>query len=85
MKLLKKVETEILIDVTFPFFTSNGFTYCKFYSENDAVTLNSGFDKKSFHIEKHFGFPESWMLFPQITEKEFNEKLNEVKKLIEKI
>ena len=83
IKKIERKEVEIVLDIKFPYYTSNGSHRFKFSDENNCLAVFKGYKNKSFRIEKYDnGIPDEWFALPEISEEQFNQTLTEVVKLI---
>ena len=84
MKLKIAEETFKEIEIELPYYTTNGLHFFKFDKNQDCICVCKKYEN-GFIIEKHpkSQTPEQWYLLHQITKEEFDEKFNEVLKIIQ--
>lgn len=65
------------IEISFPYYTSDKFLYCKFLSKDKAIFVYD-YDFNRAVYWSNGAVPDRWMTNDPITEEEFNDKFNEV-------
>lgn len=82
MKIKIKEITEI--EIEFPYYTKTNSHMFKFINERTIIVIHSGFQYKSFSIEKiDMDIPETWLNNKKSTKEEFDAEYNKVLKLIQ--
>ena len=86
MKLKIAEETFKEIEIELPFYASDGITFVRADKEIDGTAIGLICHHfKSIDVAKveKGRIMDSWLLYPKITKEEFDEKFNEVLKLIQ--
>ena len=74
LKINRQMTEEI--DITFPYYCSDGYKWLRFDSEKNGVFI---FDAHPVSTKIEYGvLPEQWLLCPKISKEEFDNKFNEL-------
>ena len=74
LKINRQITEEI--DITFPYYCSNGYKWIRFDGEKNGVFI---FDAHPVSTKIEYGvLPDTWLLCPKISKEEFDNKFNEV-------
>jgi len=84
MKIKVKKTTEKEIEFELPYYTKTISHMFKFIDEHTILVIHSGFEYKSFSIEKlDMDIPETWLNSKKVTKEEFEKEYKKVLKLIQ--
>ena len=84
LKIVEKTFNEI--EIEFPFYASDGITFVRADKELDGTAIGlTCHHFKAIDVAKveKGRIMNSWLLYPEITKEEFDEKFNEVLKIIQ--
>lgn len=74
LKINRQITDEI--DITFPYYCSDGYKWIRFDSEKNGVFI---FDAHPVSTKIEYGvLPDVWLLCPKISKEEFDNKFNEL-------
>ena len=85
MKTKVKTTTKEEVGIEFPYYTKSYSHMFKFINERTVIVIHSGFEYRSFSIEKlDIAIPQIWLANPRSTKEEFDAEYNKVLKLMKK-
>ena len=85
MKTKIKTTTKEEVGIEFPYYTKSYSHMFKFINERTIIVIHSGFQYKTFSIEKlDIAIPQTWLANPRSTKKEFDAEYYKVLKLMKK-
>ena len=74
LKINRQITEEI--DITFPYYCSDGYKWLRFDGEKNGVFI---FDAHPVSTKIEYGvLPDKWLLCPKISKEEFDNKFNEL-------
>ena len=85
MKTKIKTTTKEEVGIEFPYYTKSYSHMFKFINERTIIVIHSGFQYKTFSIEKlDMSIPKTWLDSEKATKEEFEAEYNKVLKLMKK-